>query len=146
MANSGEPWRFETVAGDRAVRGAVCHETKPCGGWAVRGLPRHEPNRGGSVRYVRTAAVCGSVVNTSHGPSLDDDKAPATGHRLLLQDKTPVTTPAATFISKLPMVAISKQDLSFELHGIQDLDALADVELLWDIRGEGADTRQRERG
>ena len=55
----------ETVAGDRAVRGAVHQETEPCGGWAVRGSPRHEPNRGGSVRSVRTAAVCGTVVNTS---------------------------------------------------------------------------------
>ena len=55
----------ETVAGDRAVRGAVRQETEPCGGWAVRGSPRHEPNRGGSVRSVRTAAVCGTVVNTT---------------------------------------------------------------------------------
>ena len=65
FATVREPWRFETVVGDRAVRGAVCQETEPCGGWAVRGSPRHEPNRGGSVRSVRTAAVCGTVVNTS---------------------------------------------------------------------------------
>ena len=38
VATVGEPWRFETVAGDRAVRGSVCQETEPCGGWAVRGL------------------------------------------------------------------------------------------------------------
>ena len=85
-----------------------------------------------------------------HGPSLDDDKAPATGHGSSLDDKTPVTTPAATpaatSIAKLPTVAIGKHDLSFESHSIQDLDALADVELLWDVRGEGAETRQRERG
>ena len=66
--NRGEPWRTvavrETVAGDRAFRGAVRQETEPCGGWAVHGSPRHEPNRGGSVRSVRTAAVCGTVVNT----------------------------------------------------------------------------------
>ena len=54
------------MAGDRTVRGAVCQETEPWGGWAVRGLPRHEPNRGGSVRSVRTAAVCGTVVNTRY--------------------------------------------------------------------------------
>ena len=81
-----------------------------------------------------------------HGPSLDDDKAPATCHGSSLDDKTPVTTPAATSIAKLPTVAIGKHDLSFESHSIQDLDALADVELLWDVRGEGAETRQRERG
>ena len=81
-----------------------------------------------------------------HGPSLDNDKAPATGHGSSLDDKTPVTTPAATSIAKLPTVAIGKHDLSFESHSIQDLDALADVELLWDVRGEGAETRQRERG
>ena len=55
----------ETLAGDRVVRGAVRQETEPCGGWAVRGPPRHEPNRGGSVRSMRTAAVCGTVVNTN---------------------------------------------------------------------------------
>ena len=84
------------------------------------------------------------------GPSLDDDKAPAMGHGSSLDDKTPVTmpaaTPAATSIAKLPTVAIGKHYLSFESHSIQDLDALADVELLWDVRGEGAETRQRERG
>ena len=30
-----------------------------------------------------------------HGLSLDDDKAPARGHGLSLDDKAPVTTPAA---------------------------------------------------
>ena len=68
------------------------------------------------------------------------------GHGSSLDDKAPVTTPAATSIAKLPMVAIGKHDLSFESHSIQDLDVLADVELLWDVRGEGAETRQRERG
>ena len=80
------------------------------------------------------------------------------GHGSSLDDKAPVTTPAATraatraatpaapSIAKLPTVAIGKHDLSFESHSIQDLDALADVELLWDVRGEGAETRQRERG
>ena len=71
-----------------------------------------------------------------HGSSLDD-KAPVT---------TPAATPATTSIAKLPTVAIGKHNLSFKLHSIQDLDALADVELLWDVRGEGAETRQRERG
>ena len=52
------------MAEDRAVRGAVRQETEPCGGWAVRGSPRDEPNRGGLVRSVRSAAVCGTVVNT----------------------------------------------------------------------------------
>ena len=89
-----------------------------------------------------------------HGPSLDDDKAPAMGHGSSLYDKalittpaaTPGTTPAATPIAKLPTVAIGKHDLSFESHSIQDLDALADIELISDVRGEGSVTRQRERG
>ena len=81
-----------------------------------------------------------------HGPSLDDDKAPAMGHGSSLGGRAPVTTPAATSIAKLPTVAIGKHDLSFESHSIQDRDALADAELLWDVRGEGAETRQRERG
>ena len=66
FATVREPWQFETVAGDRAVRGAVCQETKPSRGGAVRGSPRHELNRGGSVRSVRTAAVCVTVVNTRY--------------------------------------------------------------------------------
>ena len=72
-----------------------------------------------------------------HSPSLDDDKAPAMGHGSSLDDKapvtTPATTPAATPAAKLPMVAIGKHNLSFESHSIQDLDALADAELLWDV-------------
>ena len=85
-----------------------------------------------------------------HGPSLDDDKALATGHVSSLDDKAPITTPATmpttTSIAKLPTVAIGKHDLSFESHSIQDLDALADAELLWDVQGEGAETQKRERG
>ena len=68
------------------------------------------------------------------------------GHGSSLDDKTPVTTPAAMSIAKLPTVAIGKHDLLIESHSIQDLDALADVELLWDVRGEVAKMRQRERG
>ena len=35
-------------------------------GWlAVRGLPSHEPNRGGAGDRERTATVCGTVVNTN---------------------------------------------------------------------------------
>ena len=77
-------------------------------------------------------------VGRCHGPSLDDDKALAMGHGSSLDDKAPITTPAATPaatraatpIAKLPMVAIGKHDLSFESHSIQDLEALADVKLL----------------
>ena len=60
-----EPWRFETVARGRAVRGAVCQETELCGGRAVRGSPRDKPNRGAAVRSVRTTAVSETVVNTN---------------------------------------------------------------------------------
>ena len=59
---------------------------------------------------------------------------------------TAAAMPAATFIPKLPMVAIGKHDLSFESHSVQDLGALADAELLWDVRGEGAPTWQSARG
>ena len=89
-----------------------------------------------------------------HDPLLDDDKAPATGHGSSLDDKAPVTTPATTpaamfaptSIAKLPTVAIGKHDLSFETHSIQDLDALVDAELLWDVQGEGAETQKSVRG
>ena len=68
------------------------------------------------------------------------------GHGSSLGGRAPVTMPAAMSIAKLPTVAIGKHDLPCESHRIQDLDALADVELLWDVQGEGAETRQRERG
>ena len=79
--------------------------------------------------------------NMCHGSSLDDDKAPAT-----TPVATPAATPAATSIAKLPTVGIGKHDLSFEAHSMQDLDALADAELLRDVRGKGGETRQKKRG
>ena len=100
---------------------------------------RFDENLGGQIN-----------VEVCHGPSLDDDKAPAMSHGSSLDDKAPVTTPAAppaaTSIPKLPTVAIGKHDLSFESYSIQDLGALADAKLIWDVRGEGADMQQRERG
>ena len=75
-----------------------------------------------------------------HGSSLDD-KAPVSTHAA-----TPAAMLAAMSIAKLPTVAIGKHGLSFESHSLPDLDALADVELHWDVRGEEAETRQRERG
>ena len=43
----------------------------------------------------------------------------------------PTSTPAA-----LPTVVIGKRDLSLEAHSVQDLEALADARLLWDLRSE----------
>ena len=54
--------------------------------------------------------------------------------------------PATTSITTLSTVAICKHDLSFKSHSIQDLDTLADAELLWEVQDEGAETRKRERG
>ena len=66
------------------------------------------------------------------------------GYRSSLDAKAPVSTSATTSIVKLPTVAMGKHDLSFESHSIQDLDSLVDAELIWDVRGKGAETRQRE--
>ena len=74
------------------------------------------------------------------------------GHRSSLDDKPPVSMPATmpaampatTSMAKLPTVAIGKHDLSFESHSVQDLHALADAELLWDVQGEGSKTWKRE--
>ena len=63
-----------------------------------------------------------------------------------LHDKISITTPITISIAKLPTVAIGKHDLSFESHSIQDYDVLGYVELLWDVRGEGAKTWQRKQG
>ena len=78
-----------------------------------------------------------------HGPSLDDDKAPAMGHGSSLGGRAPVTTPAAMSIAKLPTVAIGKHDLSFESHSIQDLKALAEAKLLWNVQIGRASCRER---
>ena len=76
-----------------------------------------------------------------HGSSLDD-KAPVVTP-IVTPATTPAATPATMFIAKLPTVAIGKHDsdLSFESWSKQDLDALADAELLWDVGGEGAETQ-----
>ena len=58
-----------------------------------------------------------------HGSALGDDKP-----------STPATTHATTPTAMPPIVAIGRHDLSFETHSIQDLEALADTELLRDIR------------
>ena len=81
-----------------------------------------------------TTRISIPVLPSCHGPSLDDDKAPALGLGSSLDDKAPITMPAAIPaappIARLPTVAIGKHDLSFELHSIQDLNALADAVLL----------------
>ena len=99
-----------------------------------------------SLIWLLVRKFFGTWLGGCHGPSLDDDKAPAMGHGSSLGGRAPDTMPAATSIAKLPTVAFGKHYMSLESHSIQDLDALAAVELLWDVRGEGAETRQRERG
>ena len=73
------------MAGYHAVRGAVRQETELCCGWAVSGSPRHEPNRGGSVRSVQTAAVCGTVVNTTCGSIVSLWCSPAAALSLIVR-------------------------------------------------------------
>ena len=141
-----EPWYFVNTSG-AVTRFHRPYPKKP--GPMTEGSEVAElQQRGLSISGFAGAQSLGG--GYSHGPSLDDDTAPAMGHGLSIDDKTPDTTPAAmpaaASIAKLPMVAIGKHDLSFESHSIQDLDILADVELLWDIRGAEAETRQRERG
>ena len=145
-----EPWYFVNTT-DAVTRFHRRYPRKP--GPMAEGTEVAELQRRG-LSISGFAGVQSLRGGYCHGPSLDDDKALATGHGSSLDDKAPVTTPAATpaatsaatSIAKLPTVAIGKHDLLFESHSIQDLDALADVEMLWDVRGEGAETRQRERG
>ena len=51
---------------------------------------------------------------------------------------THATTSATTLTTTLPIVAIGRQDLSFEAYSIQDLEALADTEVLQNIRTANA--------
>ena len=37
-------------------------------------------------------------------------------------------------IPRLPTIEVGKRDVSLEAHSIQDLEELADVAMLWDIR------------
>ena len=118
---------------------------------ALTGL--HFPESSSFGCIARAMLIISTKVSISfhfncHGPSLDDDKAPAMGHRSSLGGNFPVTmptaTPATTSITKLHMVAIGTHNLLFESHCIQDFDTLADAELLWDVCGVGAEKRQRD--
>ena len=46
---------------------------------------------------------------------------------LLFNTSSQITLP-------LPMVVIGKRDISMEAHSVQDLEALPDAVLLWDVR------------
>ena len=47
-------------------------------------------------------------------------------------------------IPRLPTIEIGKRDVSLEAHSIQDLEELADVAMLWDIRDRA--TAEESRG
>ena len=54
-----------------------------------------------------------------HGPG------PTRGHALSLGQPT---------IPRLPTIEVGNRDVSLEAHSIQDLEELADVAMLWDVR------------
>ena len=113
-----EPWYFVNTT-DTVTRFHRRYPRKP--GPMPEGSEVAELQRRGlSISgFARAQSLRGGYCD---GLSLDDDKAPAMGHRSSLDDKAPVTTPAATpaampaatSIAKLPTVAIGKHDLSFE--------------------------------
>ena len=76
-------------------------------------------------------------------------KHEAIGYVSSLDNKAPVTrhavTSTAMSITKLATVAIGMHDLTFDSHSIQDLDALAEAMLLFDVQGKRAKTWKRER-
>ncbi len=96
--------------------------------------------------------------HTSHGISLVDgsrtthcdvaqhkrhEVSPVGNGSLAITPIAAIAAPAATStagptstLATLPTVAIGKRELSFEAHSVQDLEALADARLLWDIRCE----------
>ena len=54
-----------------------------------------------------------------HGPG------PARGH---------APSPGQPAIPRLPTIEVGNRDVSLEAHSIQDLEELADVAMLWDVR------------
>ena len=61
---------------------------------------------------------------------------PARGHALSLGQ------PA---VPRLPTIEVGKRDVSLEAHSIQDLEELADVAMLWDVRDRAtAEESRRE--
>ena len=44
------------------------------------------------------------------------------------------SSPGQPAIPRLPTIEIGKRDVSLEAHSIQDLEELADVAMLWDVR------------
>ena len=59
----------------------------------------------------------------------------ASGHRSSLDQAV---------IPPLPTVMIGKRDVSMEAHSVQDLEALSDAFLLWDVRDTARQERVRE--
>ena len=50
-------------------------------------------------------------------------------------------TPPTTHPGPLPTVVLGEHDLSLGARSVQDFEALADVDLLWDIRSGGEEAR-----
>lgn len=63
------------------------------------------------------------------------------GHGLARDHTPPFDQPGSP---RLPTVEIGKRDLSLEAHSVQDLEAVADVPLLWDVRDKA--TAEESRG
>ena len=59
----------------------------------------------------------------------------ARGHALSLGQPT---------IPRLPTIEVGKRDVSLEAHSIQDLEELADVAVLWDVRDRATAVESRQ--
>ena len=104
-----------------------CVRCGVCGQRDGRRLQETRPNDSGMyILLNRNTFPDPDPPSSCHGSALGDDKprTPATTH---------ATTHATTPTTALSTVAIGRHDRSFKAHSIQDLEALADTELLQDI-------------
>ena len=72
-------------------------------------------------------------VHTCHGPD------PARGH---------ARSPGQPAVPRLPTIEVGNRDVSLDARSIQDLEELADVSMLWDVRNRAtaAESRQEADG
>ena len=83
----------------------------------------------------------GAIRDFLRGPKACHGPDPAWGH---------ARSPGQPAVPRLPTIEVGNRDVSLEDHSIQDLEELADVSMLWDVRetyrATAAESRQEADG
>ena len=92
-----------------------------------------QPPRDPPKPWILIITPMGTILKDCHGPD------PTRGH---------ARSPGQPAVPRLPTVEVGNRDVSLEAHSIQDLEELADVSMLWDVRDRAtaAESRQEADG